>query len=222
VVFRVATPAGEVSVAYTLPPGHAPGSAPALVLAHGAGSGMDYAPLVRIADAVAGAGFVVCRFNFAYREAGRRLPDRLPALTACYQAVVEHVRRDPRLAAPWIAIGGRSLGGRVASHLAADGLDVRALVCLAFPLHPAGHPGTGRAAHLLAITAPMLFVQGTRDALADWTLLEPLVRALPTATLQIVDGANHALTVPNRVRAAGAVAGEVEQGIVAWLRARDA
>jgi predicted alpha/beta-hydrolase family hydrolase len=221
-VGRIDTPAGPVSLEYTLPAGHAPGGAPVFVLAHGAGSDMHYAPLVRIADAVARAGFVACRFNFAYREAGRRLPDRLPALTACYRAVVEHVGAEPALAAPWIAIGGRSLGGRVASHLAADGLAVRGLVFLAFPLHPAGRPGITRAAHLWSITVPMLFVQGTRDALAAWALLEPLVRSLPTATLHVVDGADHALAVPKRARGAESVGAEIEEAVVSWLRARGA
>lgn len=218
--FGVETPAGRVSVAYDLPPGHGPARAPVVVLAHGAGSDMAARSLVRLAEAVVRAGFGVCRFNFAYREAGRRLPDRLPALVACYRAIVEHVLSDPALAAPWVAIGGRSLGGRVASHVAADGVAVRGLLFLAFPLHPPGRPGTARARHLPSIAAPMLFVQGTRDRLAEWSLLEPLVRALPAATLHAVAGADHALAVPKRVREAGQVADEVEGVVVSWLRER--
>jgi predicted alpha/beta-hydrolase family hydrolase len=218
--FGVETPAGRVSVAYDLPPDHVPGRAPVVVLAHGAGSDMNARALVRLAEAVARAGFAVCRFNFPYREAGRRLPDRLPALVACYRGIVEHVRSDGALAAPWIAIGGRSLGGRVASHLAAEGVVVHGLVFLAFPLHPPGRPATARATHLASIAAPMLFVQGTRDRLAEWSLLEPLVRALPGATLHAVDGADHALTVPKRARDAGQVAQEVEGAVVSWLRER--
>lgn len=155
-------------MAFSLPPAYAAGRAPAFVLAPGAGSDMDHPSLVGLAVAVARAGFVVCRFDFPYRCAGRRLPDRLPALTAAYGAVVEHVRTDAAFNAPWIAIGGRSMGGRVASHLAAAGVAVHGLVFLAFPLHPAGRPATFRAAHLPGIAAPMLFVQGTRDALATW------------------------------------------------------
>jgi len=215
--FRVATPAGEVGLVHDLPVGHVPGSAPALLLAHGAGSDMHSAPLARTARAVAAAGFVACRFNFAYRESGRRLPDRLPALMACYGAVLEHVRSDPALAPPWVAIGGRSLGGRVATHLAAGGAPVRGLVLLAFPLHPANRPATTRAAHLGAITVPMLFVQGTRDALAEWSLLEPLVRALPTATLHVIDGADHSLACPKRMRAPGDVDRQVDGTVVRWL-----
>jgi predicted alpha/beta-hydrolase family hydrolase len=220
VTFEIDTPAGRVSAACTLPPAHAAGEAPLLVLAHGAGSDMRHAVLVRLSDTVAQAGFAVCRFNFAYREAGRRVPDRMPALLATYGAVVERLRHDSALAAPWIAIGGRSLGGRVASHLAAEGCAVRGLVFLAFPLHPAGRPAATRAAHLPSVSAPMLFVQGTRDALADLTLLEPLVRSLPAATLHVVDGADHSLAVRKRERPADEVAGEIEGAVVSWLRAR--
>ena len=217
---RLETPDGPVRMTLTLPPGHLPGRAAACVLAPGAGSGMEHPSLVGLAEAVARAGFVACRFNFPYREAGRRLPDRLPALVAAYGAVVEHLRADPTLAVPWIAIGGRSMGGRVASHLAASGAAVRALVFLAFPLHPAGRPSTTRAAHLATLQVPMLFVQGTRDALSTWSLLEPMVRALPAATLHAVDGADHSLTVPRRQRPPDAVATEVRDTVVGWLGAR--
>src|SRR5262245_17440005 len=215
----VETPGGKISLAHDLPVGHVPAGAPAVILAHGAGSDMHSPALARTARAVAAAGFVACRFNFAYREAGRRLPDRLPVLTACYAAVLEHVRADPALAPPWIAIGGRSLGGRVATHLAASGARVRGLVLLAFPLHPAGRPATSRAAHLGAVVVPMLFVQGTRDALAEWSLLEPLVRALPAATLHAIDGADHSLACPKRVRTPESVDREVDGAVVDWLEA---
>ena len=213
----VETPAGKVSVAYDLPGAHAQAGTPVVILAHGAGSNMHSPALARTARAIAAAGFVACRFNFAYREAGRRLPDRLPALTACYTAVLEHVRSDPAGAPAWIAIGGRSLGGRVATHLAASGTHVRGLVLLAFPLHPAGRPATSRATHLGSIGVPMLFVQGTRDALAEWSLLEPLVRTLPSATLHVVDGADHSLAVPKRLRTPESVDAEVDGAVVRWL-----
>jgi hypothetical protein len=162
---------------------------------------------------------VAVRFEFPYRAAGRRIPDRMPALVACWGAVVEHVRRDAALAPPWLAIGGRSLGGRAASHLVASGVPVRGLLFLAFPLHPAGRPGTERAAHLARIDVPMLFVQGTRDALARWDLLEPLVRSLPAATLHAVADADHSLAVPKRRRAPELVVAEIHGAVVGWLRA---
>jgi predicted alpha/beta-hydrolase family hydrolase len=190
---------------------------PALVLAHGAGSDMHHASLVHLGDAVVAAGFVVCRFNFPYREAGRRLPDRMPTLVAAFRAVEEHLRADPALGVSWLALGGRSLGGRVASHLVAGGSAARALVFLAFPLHPADRPGTERAAHLGAIAVPMLFVQGTRDALARWDLLAPTVAALPNATLHRIADADHALTVPKRLRPPAEVAGEIHATVTGWL-----
>ncbi|HWP67187.1 MAG TPA: alpha/beta family hydrolase [Candidatus Limnocylindria bacterium] len=214
---RIETPAGPTSLHYDLPESQAPGTTPLVVLAHGAGSDMHAPALARTAQAIAAAGFAACRFNFAYREAGRRLPDRMPALVACYAAVLDHVRSDPALAPPAIAIGGRSLGGRTAAHLAAAGAAVDALVLLSFPLHPAGRPGPARAAHLAAVSVPMLFVSGTRDALAEWALLEPLVRALPTATLHAIEGADHALALPKRVRPPEAVAREVDEAVVSWL-----
>src|SRR5262249_67454 len=214
---RIETPEGSVSVEYDLPAAGAAAGTPAVILAHGAGSDMHSAALVRTARAVAAAGFTACRFNFAYREAGGRLPDRLPALVACYTAVLDHVRSDATLAPAWIAIGGRSLGGRVATHLGASGTAVRGIVLLAFPLHPAGRPGTTRADHLAGIEVPMLFVQGTRDALAEWPLFEPLVRALPTATLHVVDGADHSLALPKRVRSPDSVGHEIDEAVVSWL-----
>jgi len=179
---------------------------------------MQHPSLVRLGEAVVDAGFVVCRFDFPYRCAGRRMPDRMPTLVACFRAVEEHVRADPTLGVSWLALGGRSLGGRVASHLAASGSVARGLVFLAFPLHPANRPGIERAAHLGAITVPMLFVQGTRDALARWDLLAPTVAALPNAALhRIVDG-DHALTVPKRVCAPAVLMQDIHAAVVGWLR----
>jgi hypothetical protein len=181
---------------------------------------MDHPALVDLARALADGGFVACRFDFPYRAAGRRLPDRLPALVAAYRSVVEHLRADPALRITWLALGGRSMGGRVATHLAASGVPLDALVLLSFPLHPAGRPSTTRAVHLPALAVPMLFVQGTRDALATWDLLAPLVTALPQATLHAVEGADHALAVPKRRRDPTAVAAEIREAVVGWLTAR--
>ena len=114
--------------------------------------------------------------------------------------------------------GGRSFGGRMTSQAEAKAsLGVRGLVFFAFPLHPADRPGTERAAHLGAIAVPMLFVQGTRDALARWDLLAPTVAALPNATLHRIAGADHALTVPKRIRPPAEVAGEIHATVTGWL-----
>ena len=210
------TPAGTVDGEITRGADHRPG-APLVVLAHGAGSDRRHPALVRIADAIAAAGYGVCRFDFPYRRAGRRIPDRMPVLLAAYGAVLDALRADPSLAPAWVALGGRSLGGRVASHLVAAGARADALLFLSFPLHPARRPDTARAAHLAVIRCPMLFVQGTRDALAEWPLLQATVDALPRATLHALPDGDHALAVPRRTRAPEAVDAEVDRAVVAWL-----
>src|SRR5439155_1264532 len=103
-----------------------------------------------------------------------------------------------RLAPPWIAIGGTSLAGRIASYLAADGAPVRGLLFLGYPLHPAGRPEQLRADHLPGVAAPMLFVQGTRDALCELERLRPVLARLPRATLHTIEGGDHSFRVPRR------------------------
>jgi predicted alpha/beta-hydrolase family hydrolase len=117
-----------------------------------------------------------------------------------------------------VVIGGRSMGGRIASHVAADGADARGLLFFAFPLHPAGRPGTARAAHLPRITVPMLFVQGTKDALADPALLRGVLQDLPHATLHEIPDADHGFRVPRRSgRSDASVRAEVVAAATAWL-----
>jgi predicted alpha/beta-hydrolase family hydrolase len=141
----------------------------------------------------------------------------MPVLVGAYQAVLAAVRADvPRP----LCIGGRSLGGRVASHVAAAGADVDGLVFVAFPLHPPGRPGTVRAAHLPAIGLPMLFVQGTRDTFARPDLLADVLAGLPTATLHAVPDADHGLRVPKRTgRTEAHVRDDVADAIMRWLPA---
>jgi len=209
---------GAVSAAVALPSTHRPGRTPVVILAHGAGTDRRHPSLVRLQEGLRDAGWPTVVFNFPYREAGKRVPDARPVLEGCWRAVIDAVHAEPRLAPPWIVIGGRSMGGRIASHVAADGADVRGLVFLAFPLHAAGRPGTERAAHLSRITAPMLFVQGTRDALADRTLLRGVLADLPLATLHEIPDADHSFRVPRRSgRDDASVRGEVNLTITGWL-----
>jgi predicted alpha/beta-hydrolase family hydrolase len=167
-----------------------------LVLAPGAGTSMRHPSLVRLQDGLASRGVTVASFDFPYRARGGGAPDRLPVLVAAYEAVVQAVRAiggPPRL-----FLGGRSMGGRVASHVAAAGTPVDGLVFVAFPLHPPGKPGLERAAHLRAIAVPMLFVQGTRDTFARPDLLAGVLAELPRATLYAIPDADHGLHVPKR------------------------
>lgn len=165
-----------------------------LVLGHGAGGNMHTPGLVQVADALAAHGIGAVRFNFPYAEAKRRTPDPQRVLQACYRDVAEHVHA----VATRLFLGGRSMGGRVASHIVAEGSPAAGLIFLSYPLHPPGQPQRLRDAHLPKITVPMLFIQGSRDTFAQPDLLEKTLRQLPTATLHVVDGADHGLRVRGR------------------------
>ena len=166
------------------------------VFAHGAGAGMTHAFMETVADGLCERGVATLRYQFPYMEKGSKRPDP-PAIAhaAVRAALAEAGRSCPGL--PLIA-GGKSFGGRMTSlALAAAPLDsVRGLAFLAFPLHPAGKPSGDRAKHLADVEVPMLFLQGTRDNLAELALLEPVVRGLgPSAKLHLVDGADHSFHV---------------------------
>lgn len=217
---RIALPGGgAVSAVVALPPGFRRAArVPAVILAHGAGSDMRSAFVSTMQGGLAREGFVTVKFNFPYAEARRRVPDPRPVLERCYRTVLDAVARDRALAPTWIAIGGKSLGGRIASYLAAEGASVRALVLLGYPLHPAGRPTELRADHLPAITVPTLFVQGTRDTLCHLDRLEPTLAKMPRSTLYTIDGGDHSFRRPRR---SGQTDAEVWTEIVAttarWL-----
>jgi len=177
-----------------------PGSARAvLVLAHGAGAGMEHPSMRGVATGLAERGIATLRYQFPYMEHKRRRPDPPPLCHATVRAaVVAAARLAPDL--PLFA-GGRSFGGRMTSQAQAQAplARVRGLVFLAFPLHPAGQPGTERATHLREIGIPMLFIQGGRDELADLELLRPVVERLGMrATLHVLQDADHSFHVPAR------------------------
>jgi predicted alpha/beta-hydrolase family hydrolase len=169
----------------------------AVILGHGAGNDMNNPLLVAVHEGLANAGFLSVRFNFPYKEKGGRAPDRAPVLEACFRSVVDAVRADYRPA--HLFIGGKSLGGRMASHLAAGGLAVDGLIFLGYPLHPPGKLDRLRTAHLPRITAPMLFFAGTRDPLCDLDLLRSCLASLaaPT-TLHVVQDGDHSFAVLKR------------------------
>lgn len=196
-----------------------PGARACYVLAHGAGAGMDHRSMRAVAEGLAALGVATLRFQFPYMERGSRRPDP-PAL--CHATVRAAVAAAARLAPgiPLVA-GGRSFGGRMTSQ--AQALEplpaVRGLAFLAFPLHPAGEPGDSRAAHLAQVLVPMLFVQGTRDALAEPALLEAVLSRLGSrATLQLVDGADHSFHVRSGSgRTDAQVLKELLQRFTAWI-----
>ncbi len=163
------------------------------VLAHGAGAGMRHPFLQKLADALAAEGVATLRYEFPYMEAGGRRIDPKPVLEG---RVREAVVAAAEQGLPVFA-GGKSMGGRMTSQAqAGEPLPgVRGIGFVGFPLHPAGEPATSRADHLREVRVPMLFLQGTRDELAELRLLRPIVEALPQATLHIVDDADHSFHV---------------------------
>jgi uncharacterized protein len=171
-----------------------------LVLAHGAGAGYRHPSLVGIGEALAARGVATLRFNFPFMEAGRRRVDPRPtAVNAIAAAAAAAAGHAPDLA---LFVGGHSFGGRMTSHAVAEGqVQAKGLICLSFPLHPAGRAGTGRADHLTAVGCPLLFLSGTRDALAEPALLSDVVDRLgPNARLHWLDDADHGYRVRKRVR----------------------
>ena len=153
------------------------------VCAHGAGGHKDDGAMLALDRALTAIGLEVVRFNFPYRERGRKIPDPMPVLKSCI-ADVASGRKD-------VIIGGRSMGGRAASMLAADGFPCRGLLLFAYPLHPAGQPDKLRIEHLSKIEIPALCFNGTRDALCRRDLMEQHV---PSAwNMQWLEGADHSL-----------------------------
>lgn len=208
--------AGPVSALLLRPPG----AWLLYVLAHGAGAGMRHAFMNDIADALAGRGIATLRYQFPYVESGGNRPDSPEVAEATVRAAVAAARS----AAPDLPLvaGGKSFGGRMTSNAMANGLldGVRGIVFLGFPLHPPKRPGVSRAAHLTRVEVPMLFLQGTRDQLAQLDLLTPLVADLGSkATLHIVEGADHAFAVLKRSgRSRAEVLDELAGTTAEWAR----
>lgn len=189
------------------------------VLAHGAGAGMQHPFLARMAGLLADRGVGTLRYQFPYMEAKRRRPDPPPVAVAAVRAAIAAAAE----AVPGVSLiaGGKSFGARMTStaQAAAPLPGVRGLAFLGFPLHPPGHRGSERAAHLQSVAVPMLFIQGTRDAFADLEHLTPVVRRLgPRATLELVDGGDHSFRLPARAgRTEGSVMAQLADAIMAWL-----
>ena len=207
---RVAVSGREVSIAI-----HGEGET-AVVLAHGAGGDRRAPLLTTVARGLAAAGHRVVLTNFPYSEDGRRAPDPPALLEATVDAVATYAERT--LGARRVILGGKSMGGRMASQLVAKGRAAAGLVFLGYPLHPPGRIDQMRDAHLAAIAPPMLFIQGTRDAFARWDLIEAVVSRLPRATLHRVEDGDHSFRVPRRAgRATAEVEAEIVTAITSWL-----
>ena len=189
------------------------------VFAHGAGAGMTHSFMAQVAEGLCARAIATLRYQFPYMEKGSKRPDP-PAVAqaAVRAAVAEAARQCPGL--PLIA-GGKSFGARMTSQAQAKAplASVRGLAFLGFPLHPAGKPSLDRAEHLANVKIPMLFLQGTRDKLAELDLLEPVVANLgELATLHLAQEADHSFHVPARSgRNDGAVIEEILDALTAWM-----
>lgn len=198
-----------------------------LILAHGAGAGQRHPFMVAYASAIAAAGIDVVTFDFPYMQEARRIPDPAPVLEAHYRAVVTITRREVPSAARTLIVGGKSMGGRIATHIAAADpeLPLAGLVLLGYPLHPPGRPGKRRDAHLPRLGRPALFVQGSRDTFGTPDELRPVLETMePRPILHVVEGGDHSFKV-SRAGGTGSardrqadVDHAIQQVVVAWIR----
>lgn len=174
-----------------------------MTLAHGAGANMEHAFMETLATALADAGIATLRFNFPFMEHGKGRPDTPAVAHQTIAAAIEKaLALQPSLP---LFVAGKSFGGRMSSQYLSlhPRKDVAGLVFYGFPLHPAGKPGTDRAVHLADVKVPMLFLQGTKDALAQWDLIEGVCASLKKATLVKIEGADHSFKAGKKVDVMG-------------------
>jgi predicted alpha/beta-hydrolase family hydrolase len=189
-----------------------------VLLAHGAGAGQDHPWIVAAREGLASRGLFVMSFNYRYTEAGRRSPDRMPKLLEVHRAAADALARE----CDRVVLAGKSMGGRVGSHLAGDeGWPAAALVYYGYPLVPMGKSEPRSVDHLSAIDAPQLFFAGTRDRLSPPGVMADVVRTVPDGTLEVVDEGDHSFKVPKR---SGTTSEAVLDTVIAttatWLHAR--
>jgi hypothetical protein len=222
---RVEVSADQSVTAMIYPAARQHSSGVALILGHGAGAGQTSSFMLDFASGLAARGIETITFNFLYSEQRRRIPDPNDKLEACWRVVIAAVREQMISHQVAVAIGGKSMGGRIASQVAAAGIgDLVGLVFLGYPLHPPGRPDRLRTQHLPDIKAPMLFVQGSRDTFGTPDELCPIATALdPAADVYVVEGGDHSFKVR---KGAGVTQQEIHDAIqdhiAAWLRERAA
>ena|SRR5690349_15774696 len=190
-----------------------------LVLAHGAGAGQKHPFMVATAKGLAARGISVVTFDFPYMRARRHVPDKAPVLEAAFRDAIDATREWSRTKD--VFIGGKSMGGRMATHLGAQGLEgLRGIVALGYPLHPPGRPDKPRTEHLSSIHVPVLIVQGERDTFGTPDELKPVIATMQTkVTLHVVAGGDHSLSV--RGQKSDDAFQDVLEVIADWVRARN-
>jgi uncharacterized protein len=194
-----------------------------LVLAHGAGAGQHHPFMTAVASRLAARGIDVVTFDFDYMHQRRKVPDRAPVLESCFARMVDSATARDEFAGHRLLIGGKSMGGRIATHLAAAGFVARGgagphlagTIALGYPLHPPGNPAQLRTSHLPAIQTPLLVVQGSRDTFGTPDELRPVIATMPgPVTLHVVEGGDHSFAVARTPR--DGVLDAVADAIVRW------
>ncbi len=216
-------PAIEVSSVWAIPDAYPATGGSAIILAHGAGNDMEHPFISHFHLAFAQAGLLSVKFNFPYKEAGRKAPDRMPLLENTWRAVIRAVRMDAALSPQRLFLVGKSMGGRVASHVVEQGEPCQGMVFLGYPLHPAKRPDALRVGHWAGLSCPMLFIQGTRDSLCNLELLKPHLPAIPApVALHIIEGGDHSFKVPKSAgKGQQEIWREMESAINAWIASED-
>jgi predicted alpha/beta-hydrolase family hydrolase len=210
-------------VSALLYPSREPPAAGTLILAHGAGAGQTSTFMVQFAEALSRLGVDAATFNFPYVEQRRRIPDRRPLLEACYRAVIARVSASVASARQHLFIGGKSMGGRIATHVAAadPDLPIAGVIALGYPLHPPGRPDQLRDAHLKDVGRPMLVVQGEHDTFGTPQELLPIFATItPAPSLHVVARGDHSFKVARAGAAVqAAVYDDIQRTIVEWMKA---
>lgn len=191
-----------------------------IVLGHGAGADQMSGFMRMVATGLAARGFDAMTFNFLYKEKGKSVPDPKTKLESCYQAVIDAVLKNKKLKGNKLVIGGKSMGGRIASQVAAEhseGID--GLVFLGYPLHPPGRPDKLRDEHLKEIKAPMLFVQGSRDVFGNEDEIRAIIKKHRLrAALYPIERGDHSFKVPKTLKPQQQVYEDVMDEVARWCR----
>jgi predicted alpha/beta-hydrolase family hydrolase len=214
----------QVSAVLSLPENDLPPRPTGVILAHGAGNDMNHPLLVSLSQGLVKAGYLTLRFNFLYRDKGRKRPDGQNILENTWFSVYQFLQNHPRYRPEKILAAGKSMGGRVAAQMVAEGLlPVTHLIFLGYPLHAPGKKEKPRDSHFDQIKTPMLFFAGTRDSLCDLAALNRVLERLSASwELQIVEGGDHSFRLPKSDgRSQEEVYEEILQKTLAWLKAFD-
>jgi len=213
-------PLGAVSAAASVPDSYRPGKGTVVVLAHGAGNDKEHPLLVDVSQGLAEAGFAAVRFNFPYKEQGRKAPDRQEVLALTWRRVCEFLLQYEPLRPLELVAAGKSMGGRVAAQMAAEGnLPAKKLVFLGYPLHAPGKKKPVRDVPLYQIRIPMLFVAGSRDPLCDLSILRTVLSRLSAPwELTVIEGGDHSFRLYRTSRSSQMeIHRRIVQSILKWL-----